>query len=102
MASKTTGQPRERIIGREVMSTTSRPYPMNVPRSQSIRPEAPLERHLSTTCLMSPGDRNCAFLTLMGFPVADAASSRSVWRQRKAGICSTSTTRAVGSACHDS
>ena len=32
-------------------------------------------------------------------PVAPAATSRSVWRQRNAGICSTSTTSAAGAHC---
>ena len=40
---------------------------------------------------MSPGARNCPFFTLIGFPVAAAAARMSVWRQRNAGTCSTST-----------
>ncbi len=40
---------------------------------------------------MSHGARNCPFLTLTGLPVSAAAASRSVCRQRKAGICRTST-----------
>ncbi len=47
-------------------------------------------------CAMSQGARNWPFFTLIGLPVAPAASSRSVWRQRKAGICSTSTASAAG------
>ncbi len=41
---------------------------------------------------------NCPFLTLTGRPVPAAASSRSVWRARKAGIWSRSTTSAIGRA----
>jgi len=44
---------------------------------------------LAATCFMSQGARNWPFLMLMARPVAAAASRRSVWRQRKAGICST-------------
>ena len=40
---------------------------------------------------MSHGARNWPFLTLTTRPVSAAATSRSVWRQRNAGICSTST-----------
>ncbi len=36
---------------------------------------------------------------LMARPVLAAATSRSVWRDRKAGICSTSTASAVGAHC---
>ncbi|MNN88629.1 hypothetical protein D3C81_2063360 [compost metagenome] len=46
---------------------------------------------------MSQGARNCPFLMLIALPVAAAASSRSVWRDRKAGICSTSTASATPS-----
>ena len=48
---------------------------------------------------MSQGARNWPFLTLTARPVAPAASSRSVWRHRKAGICSTSTASATGAHC---
>ena len=41
---------------------------------------------------------NCPFLTFTGRPVAAAASSRSVWRARNAGIWSRSTTSAIGLA----
>src|SRR3982074_3220145 len=40
---------------------------------------------------MSHGARTCPFFTLTILPVAAAATSRSVCRHRKAGICSTST-----------
>src|SRR5258705_538863 len=45
---------------------------------------------------MSAGARNCPFFTFTARPVAPAARSRSVWRERKAGICRTSTTSAAG------
>ena len=45
---------------------------------------------------MSQGARNWPFFTLIARPVRPAATSRSVWRQRKAGICSTSTASAAG------
>ena len=44
---------------------------------------------------MSHGETNWPFLMLMAFSVLAAATSRSVWRQRNAGICSTSTTSAT-------
>ena len=47
---------------------------------------------LATTFFMSHGARNCPFLIFTTRPVFAAAISRSVWRHRKAGICSTSTT----------
>ena len=48
---------------------------------------------------MSPGAKNCPFLTFTARPVAAAARSRSVWRQRKAGICSSSHTCPAARAC---
>ena len=48
---------------------------------------------------MSHGARNCPFLTLTTLPVAAAASSKSVCRHRKAGICSTSTACATSAHC---
>ena len=51
---------------------------------------------------MSRGARNCPFLMLTTRPVRAAATSRSVWRHRNAGICSTSATAATGCACHAS
>ena len=47
---------------------------------------------------MSHGARNWPFFTLIARPVSPAASSRSVWRHRKAGICSTSTACAADRA----
>src|SRR5258706_422122 len=41
---------------------------------------------------MSGGATNWPFLTLMARPVSAAAMSRSVWRQRKAGIWRTAST----------
>src|SRR5580765_3236892 len=48
-------------------------------------------RALSTTFFISPGDRNWPFLILTGLPLAATAWMKSVWRQRNAGVCSTST-----------
>ena len=59
---------------------------------------APPDTSLPTTCRMSHGARNWPFFTLTARPVAAAASSKSVWRQRNAGICSTSTTSATVAA----
>ena len=54
---------------------------------------------MAATFFMSQGARNWPFLTLIARPVAPAASSRSVWRHRKAGICRTSTASATGAHC---
>ena len=51
---------------------------------------------------MSHGAINCPFFTLTILPVLAAATSKSVWRERKAGICNTSATSATGAHCHDS
>src|SRR5438105_126620 len=57
---------------------------------------APLaSRALSTTFFMSEGARNCPFLMLTGLPAEATAWMKSVWRQRKAGVCSTSTIAAT-------
>ena len=50
----------------------------------------------SIACRMSSGARNCPFLMLTTRPVRAAATSRSVCRDRNAGICSTSATSAAG------
>jgi hypothetical protein len=47
---------------------------------------------LSITFFMSPGARNWPFLMLTGLPERAQALMKSVWRHRKAGVCSTSTT----------
>ena len=51
---------------------------------------------LAMTFFMSHGARNWPFLMLTARPVRAAATIRSVWRQRKAGICRMSTTSAAG------
>ena len=56
-------------------------------------------RALSTTLTMSCGAMNCAFLMFTGLPLAATAWMKSVWRARKAGVCSTSTTSATGAIC---
>ena len=48
---------------------------------------------------MSQGARNWPFFTLTTRPVFAAAISRSVWRQRKAGICRMSTASAAAAHC---
>src|SRR5258707_12618771 len=52
----------------------------------------------SATLPMSQGERNCAFFTLTMRPVLAAATRRSVWRDRKAGVCKMFTTSAAGGA----
>ena len=42
---------------------------------------------------------NCPFLMFTGTPVAAAAIIRSVWRHKKAGVCSMSTTCPANVAC---
>src|SRR5688572_365781 len=51
---------------------------------------------------MSSGARNCPFLRFTARPVRAAATIRSVWRERNAGICNTSATSAAGAACDGS
>ena len=48
---------------------------------------------------MSGPERNWAFLMFTVRPVFAAATTRSVWRQRKAGIWITSATSPTGAAC---
>jgi hypothetical protein len=68
--------------------------------ARSPRPAAePGPRALPTAPRISSGAIHCPFLTFTGKPVPPPASSRSVWRQRKAGICSTSTTSAAAAHC---
>ena len=57
---------------------------------------------LATTFFMSQGARNWPFLMLIARPVLAAATSRSVCRDRKAGICSTSTASATRAHCSGS
>src|SRR5688572_11537232 len=52
-------------------------------------------RTFSTAPRIPSGCSHCPFLMFTAFPVAPAASSRSVWRQRNAGICKTSATWAT-------
>ena len=61
--------------------------------------DVPVLASLEATFFMSQGARNWPFLTLIALPVSAAASSRSVWRDRKAGIWSTSTASATGPHC---
>ena len=59
----------------------------------------PVEATLAVDFFMSHGARNWPFLTFTTLPVAPAASSKSVWRQRKAGICRISTAFATSAHC---
>ena len=52
----------------------------------------------SVIAVTSPGATNCPFFTLMHLPVSAAATSKSVCRQRNAGIWSTSATSLAGLA----
>jgi hypothetical protein len=51
---------------------------------------------LSITFFMSPGARNWPFLMFTGLPLTAHARMKSVWRQRNAGVCRTSTTATAG------
>src|SRR5690606_8078813 len=57
----------------------------------------PVDFAFSTTGAMSQGERNWPFLMLTGLPAAQTLRMKSVWRTRKAGVCSTSTTLATSS-----
>src|SRR5689334_860459 len=59
-------------------------------------------RALSITFFMSCGARNWPFLMLTGLPLCATARMKSVWRHRKAGVCSTSTTLATCAICDSS
>ena len=58
----------------------------------TISRRLPVEAAFSITPFMSQGAMNWPFLTFTTLPVRAASSTRSVWRQRKAGIWSTSAT----------
>jgi hypothetical protein len=55
----------------------------------------PVALALAATCFISQGDRNWPFLMLTGLPALATFWMKSVWRHRKAGVCSTSTTAAT-------
>ena len=76
----------------ERMSDTRLLYPKENPRSHTMICELPVERALSTTFCISHGERNCPFLMLTGFCWDATFRMKFVCRQRKAGVCSTSTT----------
>ena len=62
----------------------------------------PVLATFSTALTISGGDTNWPFLILTARPELPAATSKSVWRQRNAGICSTSQTSAAGATCDGS
>src|SRR5213080_2207199 len=99
VASNTTGQPVAARIGSERRSATRLLYPNAKPLSVTSRSWLPVERAFSTTRSISPGERNCPFFRFTGFPAAATATMKSVCRQRKAGVCSTSTTAATAATC---
>src|SRR5882672_3123446 len=63
-----------------------------------MMPVLPVERALSTTFCISQGERNWPFLMLTGLPCDATFTMKFVWRQRKAGVCSTSTTAATSAS----
>lgn len=86
------------ITGMPRISTTRSPYPSIVPRSVTATASLPLCRTFSTAKCIDSGARNCPFLMLTILPVCAAATSRSVWRHRNAGICRISTYSAAMAA----
>ncbi len=98
VTSKTTGQ-NARMIGNARMSTTRLLYPNVKPRSVTKTFELPAAVTFEIAWRTSAGARNCPFFRLTVFPVRAAASTRSVCRERNAGICRTSATSATGAAC---
>src|SRR3954465_10717902 len=101
VASKQTGA-NSRIWMIPRKSTTRSWYPKLAPRSVRSTFLHPASASFATAFFMSEGATNCPFLTLTARPVRPAAWSRSVWRQRNAGICNTSTTSATGAHCASS
>src|SRR5436190_13813733 len=81
------------------MSTTRLLYPKLTPRSVTRIDRLPASASFATACRMSWGAMNCPFLMFTTLPVRAAATSRSVCRDRNAGICSTSATAATIAAC---
>ena len=94
VASNTTGA-NFRIIASDRISTTRLLYPKLAPRSVKKTWVLPASRHFSTACRISHGELNCPFLMFTGRPLKAAATTRSVCRLRKAGICNTSATSAT-------
>mmetsp|Transcript_7298 Transcript_7298/g.11469 ORF Transcript_7298/g.11469 Transcript_7298/m.11469 type:complete len:232 (-) Transcript_7298:104-799(-) len=96
--SASTGQLASRIHIRLRGSTMRSLYPNMVPRSHTMTLGLPVPRILSAEFLITEAAQNWPFLMLITFPVFPAATRRSVWRQRKAGICMMSATCPTGSA----
>ena len=84
------------------MSATRFRYPKLAPRSQSTIRRLPVDSIFRMTFTMSSGAMNCPFFTLTTAPVSPAATTRSVWRARNAGIWRTSQTSATRAHCHGS
>ncbi len=87
------------MMGSARMSETRVLYPNDAPRSHSRIRWLPVLAIFAATFVMSHGARNWPFFTLIAAPVSPAASNRSVWRERKAGICRMSTASAAGPHC---
>ena len=96
--SVTTGCPKACMRGMPRKSTTRSVYPKVVPRSVSITFGLPASTTFCAAKRIASGARNCPFLMFTIRPVCAAAISRSVCRQRKAGICNTSTNSAAKAA----
>jgi hypothetical protein len=58
----------------------------------------PVAWALAVTCFISQGERNWPFLIFTGLPALATFWMKSVWRHRKAGVCSTSTTLVTSSS----
>ena len=86
-------------IGNARMSETSVLYPKETPRSVTITFGLPDPVIFATTFFMSQGARNWPFFTFTTLPVLAAAMSKSVWRERNAGICRISTCGATRAHC---
>src|SRR5260370_4333075 len=80
------------MMASERMSTTRLLQPNELPRSVRKMLLLPDARTVSTAWRMSQGETNCPFLMLTARARLPASTSRSVCRQRKAGICTTSAT----------
>src|SRR5436309_11396184 len=99
VASKTTGHPVCARTGRARMSETRLLYPKLNPLSVTRMSRFPVERAFRTTSAISSGERNCPFFRLTGRRAAATARMKSVCRQRKAGVWSTSATSAAAAIC---
>ena len=96
MTSATMGQFASLMSSMFLGSTTRSEYPNMVPLSQTMTFGLPVDRIFSAEFLITLLAQNWPFLMLMMAPVLPAATRRSVWRHKKAGICMMSATWAAG------